>query len=630
MRIPRRAAAAAAALSLTLSVLTLLAPPSSANGNNGTVKLDGLDLNDGPGHSNQPNDPDETEPDNDPHLDCGLQLEFFNFDTGQKADITFTAHPPTGNNGVLLSQEKVTISDDGTGGANNDPDSVFNYDVETQFDLSQFTSVHDEHGWHVKLSLDLFNADGSPVPGGQKHKVFWIEPCGDDEEDQVGGFTVDKVVSGNDVPPADTQFGFTVSCKVGDEPFDLSPGVDGTSVSFTLVAGTTENNDVKTFSDIPDGAMCRVTETDDAGADSTSWMIDTSARLDDVDDNGDEFIRVSIHADTVKSVVVTNVFNRTVGTTGALTVAKAVSGNDVPGAATLFGFTVACANGTTPINLNGDAAGDALSISLAAGAVSAPVTGLPIGATCRITETEDRDADSRAWTVGGVVAGSRQFVDVTIASGTTVAVAVTNVFNETVIVVPSTGALSIDKLLDGNAAPVPGTQFTFRVECVNGTTAVDLNGAESGTALSVTVTVAQAAHVISGIPTGAVCSVTETDDGDATETSWMVNGVQTVADGSSVGALTIGNGTTAAVVATNVFDREVGGVVTPRPPVVTPPVQGPSVAPRPQGRPSVLGAVRTRQLPRSGGDALPLAEAGLGLLLLGVGLTLSSRRSATA
>jgi hypothetical protein len=172
------------AAGMLLAVAGMATAPAKADpkGNNGTVKLDGLDLNDGPGHTGKPNDPDETDPDNDPHVTCGFQLEFFNFDLGQKADITFTAHPPTGSNGILLSQSQVVISDDGTGGANNDPDAVFDYDVTTDFDVSQFTSVHPIHGWHIKLDLTLYSADGKKVPGGQKHKVFWAEGCAPDPE----------------------------------------------------------------------------------------------------------------------------------------------------------------------------------------------------------------------------------------------------------------------------------------------------------------------------------------------------------------------------------------------------------------------------------------------------------------
>jgi LPXTG-motif cell wall-anchored protein len=179
-----KAVTAASVLSLLFAASVMTAPGAGAQnhdpgppGNNGTVKLDGLDLDDGPGHTNGPNDPGEMEPDNDPHLTCGLQLEFFNFDAGQLADIVFTAKAPTGTNGVLLEQQDVEISDDGTGGANNDPDAVLDYDVLTDFDTTQFTDAHDVHGWHVNLDLTLYNADGTPVPGGQKHKTFWVEGC---------------------------------------------------------------------------------------------------------------------------------------------------------------------------------------------------------------------------------------------------------------------------------------------------------------------------------------------------------------------------------------------------------------------------------------------------------------------
>ena len=179
----RRLGYATAVAGMVLAVVGIATSPADADNsnpgppsNNGTVKLDGLDLNDGPGHTGKPNDPDETDPDNDPHLTCGFQLEFFNFDAGQLADIVFTAHPPTGENGVLSEQLQVVISNDGSGGAENDPDAVFDYDVAS-FDLSQFTSVHDVHGWHIKLDLTVYDADGKKVPGAQKHKVFWAEGC---------------------------------------------------------------------------------------------------------------------------------------------------------------------------------------------------------------------------------------------------------------------------------------------------------------------------------------------------------------------------------------------------------------------------------------------------------------------
>src|ERR1041384_6926180 len=58
-------------------------PPGDPPGNNGTVKIE------------QDSAADE-DLGNDPHGDdCLVWLKFYGFDAGQKADITFDAHPPT-------------------------------------------------------------------------------------------------------------------------------------------------------------------------------------------------------------------------------------------------------------------------------------------------------------------------------------------------------------------------------------------------------------------------------------------------------------------------------------------------------------------------------------------------------
>jgi hypothetical protein len=314
-----------------------------------------------------------------------------------------------------------------------------------------------------------------------------------------------------------------------------------------------------------------------------------------------------------------------------------VAGNDVPAAGTLFTFRVDCLLGGQIHDLDTSSADTFVTFTLTAAQAAHAISDLPTGAVCSVTETNSQGADSTSWKVDGVDRPSGPSVtNVVIGNATTVAVVATNHFNRNIVVVPTTGSLSIDKVLDGNDPPVPGTQFTFRVVCVQGAVPVDLNGADTGTALTFTLTAAQAARVVSGIATGAVCSVEELDDGGARSTSWTVGGIA-AGDDDSVEDLVIGNGTTVAVVATNLFQTEVGGVVTPRPPVVTPPMvtppsPGPSVSPVPQQRPStaVLGAVQTRSLPRTGGDALPLAGVGFGLVLLGFGLTLSTRRHAAA
>src|SRR4029450_830057 len=72
-------------------------------GNNGTVKIDGVAFDD--------------DPDNEPHVGCVFQVDFYGFDGGDLfADVTFEVHPPTGNPAVLLEDEVFIGEDDNSGG----------------------------------------------------------------------------------------------------------------------------------------------------------------------------------------------------------------------------------------------------------------------------------------------------------------------------------------------------------------------------------------------------------------------------------------------------------------------------------------------------------------------------------
>lgn len=145
-------------LALVLPAPALADPP----GNNGTVKIDGVPLDDGKG--------------NEPHVGCSFDVRFYGFDAGQTADITFTGHAPT-KSGTLLSQQDVAISDDAAGGG-NDLDAVLHYTADQ---LGLPGTPQAKQGWHVKLAVDVDQA-----PGGAKQKVFWIQ-CGPAPEETSGG-----------------------------------------------------------------------------------------------------------------------------------------------------------------------------------------------------------------------------------------------------------------------------------------------------------------------------------------------------------------------------------------------------------------------------------------------------------
>lgn len=124
-------------------------------GNNGTVKIDGI--------------PFDQYPDNEPHVDCTFEVDFYGFDEGNlNATVRFTAHPPTGKFIVLLT-DTVFIGEDPAGGGTD-------LDAEREYDLSaalQPFMAHVNQGYHVKLKV---NAPGS-IGKDTKYKTFWVTGC---------------------------------------------------------------------------------------------------------------------------------------------------------------------------------------------------------------------------------------------------------------------------------------------------------------------------------------------------------------------------------------------------------------------------------------------------------------------
>jgi LPXTG-motif cell wall-anchored protein len=219
-------------------------PPGDPPGNNGTVKIDQSDV---------PDDDKGNEPIGD---NCSFWLKFYNFDQGQLADITFAAHPPTGGkdavtdkgNGFGQPGDGWEISDDPAGGG-TDEDAVLAYNLT---DYVRGLDPHPQQGYHIKLTITVRNADGSAVPGGVKHKVFWIKcsPPAAPSSQAASTLRIAKAQEGAGEGP----FGFELRCT--HSPLDRT---------FTLKAG--EKLDV---TDVPPGTTCVVKETDAKGAQSTT------------------------------------------------------------------------------------------------------------------------------------------------------------------------------------------------------------------------------------------------------------------------------------------------------------------------------------------------------------------------
>jgi hypothetical protein len=163
----RRRRVGAGLTALPLAGLLALAGPAAASsshttngppGNNGTVKIDRLAFDD--------------LPNNEPHVGCNFQVDFYGFDMGDlNADVTFAVQPPTGKDRVLLTDTvKIGEDDNSGGGSEAGLDASQTYDLSTHLDG---LTPHPKQGYHVKLTV---NADGSKG-ADTKHKVFWVNGC---------------------------------------------------------------------------------------------------------------------------------------------------------------------------------------------------------------------------------------------------------------------------------------------------------------------------------------------------------------------------------------------------------------------------------------------------------------------
>jgi hypothetical protein len=129
-------------------------PEPDPPGNNGTVKVDGVEF--------------DSHPDNEPHVGCTFQIDFYNFDEGDlNATVTFDGVPPTGGGQLLTDQ--VFIGEDAAGGG-TDLDASVTYDLA---DALAGIPPHPQQGHHVELTVEAEGSIGNDV----KHKVFWVEGC---------------------------------------------------------------------------------------------------------------------------------------------------------------------------------------------------------------------------------------------------------------------------------------------------------------------------------------------------------------------------------------------------------------------------------------------------------------------
>ncbi len=459
-------------------------------------------------------------------------------------------------------------------------------------------------------AVDAYNPTGAATPDGKliEWNSFGFRAIGGvsvlrNESNKAGAIfdtatiKVTKLVDENTLlTPAD--FGpFTIELSC------LTP--TGTTVidTFSLSHNTSDS-----ILGLPVGTVCTITEVN-APAD-ISWVPDedltTPASAEITVTPATPFGSVN--------VVLTNTYNE-----AQLLVDKVVRGatTDVD-----YSFTVACTLNGQPITLN---AGDE-AFQLAASDQPRVIDGLPVGANCTVTETNNGNADSSSSVVAGGVVGS----GTTSPTGTTIVVNGISTAVSTVTITNSYHAtLQVTKTLV-NTSQLPDDAYgPFAIDIV----CTIANGTQETKGVSL---IKGGSYMWDGgeLLAGTTCSVKEADSDGANSIS--IDGL-TAQQGVAVviGPLAQGGRQVAVV---NTFVRPVDPPVTTttappvttttappftQPPSVTQPL--PALEPLPVVQPLPDGA-GSAPLPATGSDTLSLLPLALGLVILGIAALFTRRR----
>ena len=126
-------------------------------GNNGTVKIDGVAF--------------DTAPDNEPHVGCRFEVDWYGFDANATSDVTFELQAPTLGNAPIYFTKQLDGDDNSGGGSEAGLDGQQLYNIAP---LVSGVKAHPIQGYHVKLTINTQpTAQGADV----KHKVFWVTGC---------------------------------------------------------------------------------------------------------------------------------------------------------------------------------------------------------------------------------------------------------------------------------------------------------------------------------------------------------------------------------------------------------------------------------------------------------------------
>lgn len=333
-----------------------------------------------------------------------------------------------------------------------------------------------------------------------------------------GGFRVTKAVDNGGAVNEDDEpisydgrvFAFEVSCTfldqtVLDDTFLLTDGADPVE-----------------YSDLPAGSECTVAETDDADAADTTIVVTEDGAAGEEQNAASTTFTVLPYADDDATTPLTTVAFTNHYTVGPVEITKIVAGAGAdPWGDTAFTLEMTCTlDGVTPNPVFED------STTLSGDDLVWRVDDLPTGAECTVTETEDGGANSSTGPITIVVGDDPE----TPGTG-----AITNTF--------TVGSLQVQKLLDGDPAAAldPATAFEYEVS-LSCTRVVNDETVAVAIPLGPTRTIIGAGTALyEGLPTGALCTLTEEDAGHATSHEISPEGPYEIGDGQSPITVTVTN-----------------------------------------------------------------------------------------
>ena len=128
-------------------------------GNAGTIKIDGEDWD------NLPN--------NEPHVGCDFEVDFYGYERNQGVTLTFETLPPTGRREWDPWMTRLDGDDGNDGHAGGGSTSGYDGSINVTLDFKSNDDYQPHQGYHVKLTIDTPGGKGADT----KHKVFWVSGC---------------------------------------------------------------------------------------------------------------------------------------------------------------------------------------------------------------------------------------------------------------------------------------------------------------------------------------------------------------------------------------------------------------------------------------------------------------------